>query len=146
MQDEKEALKYLDEKTKNNNNIFLAHSRKFVYAFLPKALLSYIPLTIFSILYAFDDEMLSYQFIKGLMLALSYVFISQVNNSRLSVLFLKDFLFSANMFFGVGCLIVSVTKSFQPQLWMFWICFIISAFLMYLNTEPNKATLKISGE
>ncbi|MBZ7983511.1 MULTISPECIES: hypothetical protein [unclassified Campylobacter] len=133
------ASEYLNNSTllKTNKINWVKHRNKFIYAFLPKALLSYLPMAIFMVLHYYDKEMTSFQYYDGLMLALSYVFISQVSNSRQSLLKLKDLLFSINMFFGILCIIASVTKSIEIGILIFSIVMCISLATMYLGIDEN---------
>lgn len=133
------ASEYLNNSTllKTNKIDWRKHYNKAIYAFLPKALLSYLPMAIFVVLHHYDKDMTSFQYYDGLMLALGYVFISQVNNSRQSLLKLKDLLFSLNMFFGILCIIASVTKNIEIGVWVFSITICVSLITMYLGIDEN---------
>ncbi|GEM_PF-6963669 len=113
--------------------------------FISKALFAYLPLCFYWIVNVpYFQGAKDGEFMKGLFLALSYVFIAQLN-----VHVLDKFWHSLKIFCAIVCLALYTTDKFDPH----WLCFVIlllvSALAIFCSNrenglKPNKLSNEVS--
>ena len=119
--------------------------------FLAKALFSYLPLSVYRIVnvpYFKDSGQSSEQaFLQGMFLALSYVFISQVNSLSAKQDPLGNFLYSVKIFSGICCIVLFATDKFNLNFYTFSVFFIVSLITLFFSSRTTSIDMqKISDE
>lgn len=118
--------------------------------FLAKALFSYLPLSVYCIVnvpYFKDSGQSEQAFLQGMFLALSYVFISQVNSLSVKQDPLGNFLYSVKIFSGICCIVLFATDKFNLNFYIFSIFFIVSLITLFFSSRTTSIDIqKISDE
>ncbi|QKF91488.1 hypothetical protein [Campylobacter sp. CCUG 57310] len=118
--------------------------------FLAKALFSYLPLSVYCIVnipYFKDIGQSEQTFLQGMFLALSYVFISQVNSLSFKQDALGNFLYSVKIFSGICCIVLFATDKFNLNLCIFFAFFAVSLTTLFFSSRITSVDMKkISDE
>lgn len=118
--------------------------REILFNFLARVLFSYLPLSVYFIVnipYFIQPPQSDQPFLKGLFLALSYVFISQTNVINIKQDAFGNLLLGIKIFFGILCIAFFATDKFALNWWLFLPFFIISLITLYC-TNKNIQTIK----
>ncbi|WP_103600320.1 hypothetical protein [Campylobacter concisus] len=116
---------------KNNYEIWLK--------FFARAFFSYLPLSVYIIVnipYFTTPPQDEQPFLKGLFLALSYVFVSQSNMTYITSEVKGSLLLGAKIFLGILCIAFFATDKFAI-LWWHFIPFLIASFMTLYYTIKN---------
>lgn len=129
----------LDAEPKESELSAVKNKQEIWFKFFARAFFSYLPISVYIIVnipYFTTPAQEEQPFLKGLFLALSYVFISQSN-----VIYIKsdvkgNVLLGAKIFFGILCIAFFATDKFALS-WLFFIPLLLVSFLTLYYTINN---------
>ncbi|MCG3657929.1 hypothetical protein [Aliarcobacter butzleri] len=117
------------------------------FNFLSKVLFSYLPLVVYCIVNIpyykgiTPDELIvpEQDFLKGMFLALSYVFISQVNNLTFKPDSLGNLLYGLKIFSCIFCIALFATNKFNLNYLWFFTFFIVSLITLFFTVRQSES-------
>lgn len=131
------------EKASTKDSTKKEPSLEIILNFISKTLFSYLPLVVYCIvnipyykLPKYDDNV-EQLFLKNIFLALSYVFISQVNSLSFKQDAIGNFLYGIKIFFGICCIAFFATDKFHLTYWWFNFFFIISLCTLFFSVKQS---------
>lgn len=134
----------LDAEPTKEKELLSAQRREILFNFLARVLFSYLPLSVYFIVnipYFTIPPQDDQPFLKGLFLALSYVFISQTNAINIKQDALGNLLLGVKIFCGILCIAFFATDKFTLGWWLFLPLFIVSLITLYC-TNKNIQRIK----
>lgn len=108
------------------------------FTFFSRAFFSYLPLTVYSVINTPFFEQFNEgdkDLFQGLFLALSYVFISQLNSTNKRQESSYEFMHALRVFCGVICIVFSTTNEFEYRPWMFLFFLIVSMITLFYTAR-----------
>lgn len=120
--------------------------RGIIFNYIAKVLFSYLPVCVYVIInipyFKETAEKSDVNFFKGLFLALSYVFISQVNSLSIKKDNYANFLYSLKIFCGIICIALFASDKIIYNWYIVFIFIIISLITLFFTQKDNSINIK----